>query len=52
MAAHNIQGSFYDDDDEMIGPMWSQYLIVNMTTHEIPGSFYADDDEMMGPVWS
>ena len=52
MDTHDIPGSFYVDDDEMMGAVWSKYLIINMTTHDIPGSFYVNDDEMMGLAWS
>ena len=48
MATHDIPGSFSVDDDEMMGPVWSKYLIINITTHEIPGSFYATNDKMRG----
>ena len=49
MTLYDIPGSF-QTHDELMGPVKTEYLIVNITTHEITGSFLADDDEVMGSV--
>ena len=51
MTTHEIPGSFYATNEKMMGPLWSEFLIVDMVTHDLPRFFYVDDDEMIGPMW-